>query len=109
MSIICETIVLDLTEQEQAQSDAPAFGGMEQKRPGILAAHPPAPSKFNRRHARLQGEANSPKQVVRPDFSCIQATRRRICDQIYDSELCPEIGKPQQEDLWASLDGMFMQ
>jgi hypothetical protein len=108
MSNICEPFVLDITEQEQAQSDAPAFGGVEQRRPETLAAHPP--SKFNRRHARFQGEASSPKQqVVRPDFSCIQATRRRICDQIYDSELCPEIGKPQQEDLWASLDGMFMQ
>ncbi len=45
----------------------------------------------------------------RLDLSYIQAMRRHIGDQIYDSELCPVIGKLEQEDLWASLDDMFMQ
>ncbi len=43
------------------------------------------------------------------DYSCIMAMRRHICEQIYDSELCPVIGEPEQEDLWASFDGMFIQ
>ena len=100
---------MDITESEAANSDA-FLDNAAYRTPEKIAAHPPAPSKFNRRHTRSSPDAAEPlQQVARPDFSCIQAMRRHIGEQIYDSELCPVIGKPEQEDLWASLDGMFMQ
>jgi hypothetical protein len=111
MSIISESLILDITEPEEAHSDTSAFGGAAQRRSESIGARPPAPSKFNRRHTRTpcEAEAKPLQQVARPDLSCIKAMRRHIFEQIYDSELCPLIGKPEQEDLWASLDGIFMQ
>ena len=98
--------IVDLTEQEAAHSDASAIDCAALRRLEIIAAHPPAPSKFTRRQARTSCEATS--QAPRSDLSCIQAMRRQICEQIYVSELCPVMGTPEQEGLWASLD-TFMQ
>ena len=105
-AIIASQIIIDLTEQEAAHSDAYALDCAALRRPEIIAARPPAPSKFTRRQTRTRCEETS--QVARSDLSCIQAVRRQICEQIYDSELCPVMGTPEQEDLWASLD-TFMQ
>jgi hypothetical protein len=107
-TIICS--IIDITGVEAAHSDAPKLHeNAAQSRSEIVAARPPPPTKFNRRQAGTSSEAKPMQKSDRLDLSYIQAMRRHIGDQIYDSELCPVIGKLEQEDLWASLDDMFMQ
>jgi hypothetical protein len=102
--------IIDFTEQEAAHSGASALDECSAiRRPENVAARPPAPIKFTRRHAGTPCESMPLPLAARSDLSCIQAMRRQICVQIYDSELCPVINTPEQEDLWASLDGMFLQ
>ena len=108
MTII--TTIIDITQREDAHSEASLDDTARRSPEIIAAARPPAPSKFNRRQTRSSiCEAKPLQQVARSDLGCIKAMRRQICEQIYDSELCPVTGEPEQEDLWASLDGMFMQ
>jgi hypothetical protein len=101
--------IVDITEQDAAHSDASSHECAAIRKTENVAARPPAPSKFTRRQVRTPCVSVSlPQLATRPDLSCVQAMRRHMCEQIYDSELCPVIGKPEQEDLWASLDNMFM-
>ena len=100
--------IVDIADCEAANSDA-SLEDAAHWTPEIVPAHPPAPSKFNRRHTRASPAEKPLQQIARQDLCCIKAIRRHICEQIYDSELCPVIGKPEQEGLWASLDGMFVQ
>jgi hypothetical protein len=101
----------DLTEQEQADSEA-IFDDAAHREPKQSTIYPPEPRKFTKRRPRSSlCEATPPQQKpeASSDVSFIQAMRRHTYEQIYDSELCLIIGGPEQEDLWASLDGMFMQ
>ncbi len=99
--------IIDLTDREPAHSDASLDIAAHRKRE-FFSILPPAPSKFNRRQRRSSvcQAKPIPKEA---DYSCIKAMRRHICEQIYDSELCPLIGESEQENLWASFDGMFIQ
>ncbi len=99
--------IIDLTDREQTHSDASLDISAHRKRE-CFAIHPPAPTKFNRRQLR-SSDCEAKPILQEADYSCIKAMRRHICEQILDSELCPVIGEPEQEDLWASLDGMFLQ
>ena len=100
-------VTIDFTEQETAQSDASAHDCFALKRPKFNTACPPPPSKFTRRQAGTPCDSSSLPLATRSDISYIKAMRRHICEQIYDSELCPVIGKPEQEGLWASLDTLM--
>jgi hypothetical protein len=104
----CAYSAINITAREAEHSDSASLDIAAHRRTNIIATHPPAPSKFNRRQTRTPCEATSLQQIDRPELRCIKAMRRHICEQIYESELCPVIGEQEQEDLWASLDGMFM-
>jgi hypothetical protein len=109
-SVAC--YITDLTEQEQADSEA-IFDDAAHREPKHITIYPPEPRKFTKRRPRSSHcEATPPQQkpeASSSDVSFIQAMRRHTYEQIYDSELCLIVGGPEQEDLWASLDGMFMQ
>ena len=95
--------IIDLTDGEQAHSDVPLDIAAHRK-PGIFANYPPAPTKF------IRSSVCQAKPIAKKvDSRCIKAMRRHTCEQIYDSELCPVNSDREQEDLWALLDGMFIQ
>ena len=102
--------IIDITGAEPAHSDAPKLlENTAQRRPEMVAARPPAPTKFSRRQAGTSSEAKPLQRSDRLDLSCISAMRRHIGDQICESELCPVIGRLEHEDLWSALDDVFMQ
>ena len=70
---------------------------------------PPPPCKFYKRKAGSRCASTECYQVPRSDPGCIQSIKRNICEQIYASELCPVNGEKEQEDLWASLNHIFLQ
>ncbi len=99
--------IIDLTDREQTHSDSSLDIAAHRTRE-CIAVLPPAPTKYNRRQRR-SSVCQAKPILQEADYSCIKAMRRHICEQIYDSELCPVIGEPGKEDLWASFDGMFIQ
>ena len=76
--------------------------------PSTNALLPSPPSKFSRSQTVLRSECkNKSEQHFEQDF--IQSIRRKTCEQMCASDLCPVGASHAAEDLWAAVEHIFLQ